>query len=186
MPTKPIDRLLFSQGGNCFFCRHPIPNGEASVEHLVAEVNGGGGHDENCVACCKTLNRLLGHMSLKEKLNVILNQKGDIRCPARAPNGTKANAIAEVAAGIAIEASSTILQGPLSLDEQIALVVLDLHKRGNAKPGKEEGLINTIRSALIHKEQAAECAEKVLKSITARGFVSVLDGKVTGYNLPPR
>jgi hypothetical protein len=36
MPTKPLDRLMFTQGGLCFFCKDPLPQGEASVEHLVA------------------------------------------------------------------------------------------------------------------------------------------------------
>jgi hypothetical protein len=34
--------------------------------------------------CCKTVNALLGSMSLKEKIRVVLNQKGRFKCP----NGT--------------------------------------------------------------------------------------------------
>jgi hypothetical protein len=33
---KLLDRLTFLQGGLCFFCKEPLPAGEASVEHLVA------------------------------------------------------------------------------------------------------------------------------------------------------
>ena len=33
MPTTPIQRLLFAQGGNCFFCSHKLTKAEASVEH---------------------------------------------------------------------------------------------------------------------------------------------------------
>jgi len=82
MPTKPLERLIFAQGGICFFCREPLPKGEESVEHLVASANGGNSNLENCVACCKTVNRLLGSMSLKEKLQVVLNQRGEFKCPA--------------------------------------------------------------------------------------------------------
>ncbi len=81
MPTKSIDRLLFAQGGLCFFCQRTLSPAEASVEHLVATANGGRNDPDNTVACCKALNALLGHMSLKEKLRVVLNQKGEFRCP---------------------------------------------------------------------------------------------------------
>lgn len=57
---KQLERLLFLQGQVCFFCALPIPPGEASVEHLVAVCNGGSKDDDNCVACCKTVNAALG------------------------------------------------------------------------------------------------------------------------------
>ena len=69
------------QGGQCFFCRQPLPRGEASIEHLVASANGGTNSEENCVACCRTLNSLLGSKSIKEKLQIVLNQRGDFSCP---------------------------------------------------------------------------------------------------------
>lgn len=83
MPTKPLDRLMFVQGGLCFFCKKPLTKEDASVEHLLAKANGGSNSDDNCVACCKTVNRLLGSMSLKEKFQVALNQKGQFECPNR-------------------------------------------------------------------------------------------------------
>ncbi len=73
----------------CFFCKAPLPQSEASVEHLVASANGGGNGDENCVACCKAINALLGSMSLKEKIQLVLNQRGEFRCPNK-PVGRKA------------------------------------------------------------------------------------------------
>ena len=72
---------MFVQGGLCFFCKQPLPKAEASVEHLFASSNGGSNNDENCVACCKSVNALLGSMSLKEKFQVVLNQKGQFKCP---------------------------------------------------------------------------------------------------------
>jgi 5-methylcytosine-specific restriction endonuclease McrA len=79
---KQLDRLLFVQGGECFFCKKPLRKADASVEHLLASANGGTNAEDNCVACCKTLNALLGSKSLKEKLEVFLRQKGAFRCPA--------------------------------------------------------------------------------------------------------
>lgn len=43
MPTKPLDRLLFAQGGLCFFCKRPLSSAEASVEH----------REELLTNCCK-------------------------------------------------------------------------------------------------------------------------------------
>jgi hypothetical protein len=81
---KQLDRLLFVQGGECFFCRTPLSKADASVEHLLATANGGTNAEDNCVVCCKTLNALLGSKSLKAKLEVFLRQKGPFRCPALA------------------------------------------------------------------------------------------------------
>jgi hypothetical protein len=81
MPTKSLDRLMFAQGGMCFFCKSPLVKSEASVEHLVASANGGSNNDENCVACCKAVNALFGSMSLKEKIQIVLNQRGPFKCP---------------------------------------------------------------------------------------------------------
>lgn len=81
MATKPIDRLLFAQGGQCFFCLKQLTKQEASVEHLLASSNGGSNSDDNCVVTCKSLNALLGSMTLKEKIKVVLNQKGKFKCP---------------------------------------------------------------------------------------------------------
>jgi hypothetical protein len=81
MTMKQLDRLLFEQGNQCFFCRKPLKPIDASVEHLVASANGGSNGEENCVACCKKLNALLGSKSLKEKVQIVLNQRGSFRCP---------------------------------------------------------------------------------------------------------
>ena len=64
MPKKSLGRLMFAQGGQCFFCKKTLTKQEASVEHLLASANGGKNSDDNCVACCKTLNALLGSMTL--------------------------------------------------------------------------------------------------------------------------
>jgi hypothetical protein len=175
MATKPIDRLMFTQGGNCFFCRKPLPRAEASVEHLVAVANGGKDHDENCVACCKSLNRLFGHMSLKEKLNILLNQRGEFRCPVPPevvqpppPQTPPVKTTAKV---------------PQTDEERIAVVLADLYKRGNAKPGTLEKLLNTARARLVQVGDAGEHAEAVVKELSARAMIIVSEKKVT-YALP--
>jgi len=81
MSTKPIDKLLFIQGARCFFCDKELTKQTASIEHLLASSKGGANNYENCVVCCKQLNGLFGNMTLKEKIQVILNQKGEFTCP---------------------------------------------------------------------------------------------------------
>lgn len=126
MPTKQLDRLIFAQGNLCFFCRQPLPKAEASVEHLFAKANGGDNLDENCVACCKAINTLLGSMSLKEKFQVTLNQKGNFKCP----NGS----------------GSTKPTTAKSHDNKSDLVVANLKQRGSSKPRTLKTLTSTITS----------------------------------------
>src|SRR5258708_35753818 len=80
MPTKSLERLMFVQGGLCFFCKQPLSKADASVEHLLASADAGSNHEDNCVACCKSFNALLGSMSLKEKFQVVVNQQAQVNC----------------------------------------------------------------------------------------------------------
>lgn len=148
MPTKPIDRLLFEQGGRCFFCQQNLAPADASVEHLVATANGGGNDPGNCVACCKALNALLGRMSLKEKLRVVLNQKGEFKCPNGAAPPSKP------------AANQTTTQ-------RLALVVADLRKRGAARPRTVKTLSSTI-GALFQKQLAEHEVTALLSKLQAR------------------
>jgi hypothetical protein len=176
MATKPIDRLMFAQGGDCFFCRKPLPRADASVEHLVAVSNGGGDYDENCVACCKSLNRLFGHMSLKEKLTIILNQRGDFRCPAAPVEPAQTSRLIE---------TNRLDTAPQTNEERVAMVLADLHKRGNAKPASLEKWLNTIRSKLAQAGDAGDHAETILGELSAREIITVAEKRVT-YSLPAR
>ena len=85
---KQLERLLFAQGGECFFCRQQLPKERASIEHLNALANGGANSEDNCVVCCKQLNSLLGSKSIKAKLLVVLNQRGAFACPGGADGPT--------------------------------------------------------------------------------------------------
>ena len=138
MPTKPLDRLMFVQGGLCFFCKQQLARAEASVEHLVAGANGGSNKDENCVACCKTINTLLGSMSLKEKFQVVLNQKGEFKCP----NGNRP-AIQHVER-VAEHATAGSNMSPTN--GNFALVVANLKNRENARPRTIKTRTSTIGS----------------------------------------
>jgi hypothetical protein len=176
MPTKPLDRLMFAQGGLCFFCKKPLSENDASVEHLVATVNGGHNHDDNCVACCKALNALLGSMSLKEKIQVILNQRGDFKCPNPKPS---AKLLAPPAANRA-----AISHASKSATEKLALIVADLHKRGSASPRTVKTLSTTI-AALFQKHLSDAEVSSLIEKLCAQGIVIVTGAKVS-YELPPK
>lgn len=81
MTIKTLDRLLFVQGGRCFFCDEVLTKADASIEHLMAHANGGTNAEENCVACCREVNGLLGSMPLKEKIRVLMRHNGRFKCP---------------------------------------------------------------------------------------------------------
>jgi hypothetical protein len=170
MPTKPLDRLMFVQGGLCFFCKQPLPKAEASVEHLLAGANGGSSKDENCVACCKAVNALLGSMSLKEKFQVVLNQKGQFKCP----NG----------AGAAISNGSSAKRessgSDSSLSDHFELVVENLKSRKSAKPTSLKTLASTIRS--LKKGMADHEVEAVIEQLKSSAKIS-LTGEKVNYTL---
>lgn len=168
---KQLDRLMYLQGGRCFFCKEPLPAGEASVEHLVASANGGSNSEENCVACCKSLNALLGDKPLKEKLRVVLNQRGPFKCP----KGTASSQPIMSTHGSQVAAT---------LDDKLALVVADLRKRGSARPRKVTTLRNTIH-ALFKKQLAEEDLSSLMQQLQAREIIVVSDTKVT-YEFSPK
>lgn len=166
MQTKPIERLLFAQGGRCFFCNDVLSLAEASVEHLNAIANGGRNLDENCVACCKSLNALLGRMSLKEKLRVVLNQKGDFKCPnGRGSHKSSSHHRPKVA-------------GSKAIDKRVDLVLRDLHKRGAARPRTVKTLSSTI-NALFHKQLSEAEIKLLLDGLKSAGAISINGTKVS-------
>lgn len=152
---------MFFQGERCFFCEQSIPKGEASVEHLVARANGGVNGDQNCVACCKSLNALLSSHPLKEKLRVVLNQKGRFKCPR--PNGV-----------IQVAVTTNVHGSP---GGRLAPVIADLKKRGPSRPRKVEALRNTI-NAVFQKKLTEEDIRSLVAELQSGGYVVVTDGKV--------
>jgi hypothetical protein len=168
MPTKPLDRLMFAQGGRCFFCDAPLPKGEASVEHLVASARGGSNGDDNCVACCKAINTLFGSISLKEKLKVVLNQAGRFRCP----NGAGASAARSESKPAASRPSA-----PHVSQESIAAVIANLKSRGNARPRRLKTLASTIK-ALSSLNLSDRQVEALIGHLRSTGRINVTDEQV--------
>ena len=171
MTTKLLDRLMFVQGSLCFFCKEPLPKAEASVEHLLASANGGGNSSENCVACCKSVNALFGSMSLKEKFQVVLNQKGNFKCPRGAI------AVKAVPPPSIPSKASTLSN---SKTDPFSMVVANLTQRGNARPRTLKTLTSTVASLLPKRPESEVTA--VVQQLQATGKVSVSENKVT-YDL---
>ena len=164
---KQLERLLFLQGNRCFFCGDAIPDGQASVEHLVATFNGGANEDENCVVCCKVLNAALGSLPIKAKLQAVLNQRAKFACPG---SGTHTDTPSRMPAGQAVQ------------PERVALVVADLQKRGPSRPRRVATLKNTMNSVFQMSLSDPEL-EALLSSLQSSGYVVVEDTKVS-YALP--
>ena len=169
MPTKQIDRLAFAQGGLCFFCKQPLPKSESSVEHLVASANGGNNNDENCVVCCKAVNALLGSMSLKEKIQVVLNQAGKFKCP----NGVDSGKLTSKP-----KTKLATQTAPEQAHEKLALVVANLKQRGHARPRKLKTLTSTIASLFPKGLSTAELSA-LIQQLQSAGKVTITDNNVT-------
>ncbi len=175
--TTHLDRLLFSQGGECFFCRKPLPKADASVEHLVASANGGTSEDGNCVACCKALNHLLGSKSIKEKLQIVLNQKGKFQCPG---SDSAPTALVPKSSAQAIAAKSAqVIVGAATVNME--LVLSDLKKRGASRPRKVSTLTSTIKALLKQHQKTATDTEVagLIAELQKRGKVTIDETKVT-------
>lgn len=170
MPTKPLERLIFAQGGMCFFCHQPLPKDEASVEHLVATANGGNGNLENCVACCKTVNSLLGSMSLKEKFQVVLNQRGAFKCPVRLAK-----------AGPAPKTSTSPPTPEQTHDQRLEHIVANLRQRGSSRPRTLKTLRSTV-AALFGKKLTDKELDALLEGLQSVGTIAIAGTKLT-YDL---
>jgi len=172
---------MFVQGSLCFFCKQPLPKAEASVEHLLASANGGSNSDENCVACCKSVNALLGSMSLKEKFQVVLNQKGQFKCP----NGAgSVKAVAQPKANLKPNPKpnpTTVPKTPAaakSKEDKLALVVANLKQRGNSKPRTLKTLTSSIASLFSKDLPEAEIIALV-QQLQSKGKVIMSENKIT-------
>ena len=169
MPTTPLDRLMFAQGGLCFFCKRPLPKSEASVEHLVASANGGSNNDENRVACCKAINALLGSMSLKEKIQVVLNQQGQFKCP----NGTGSTKNTGQP-----KTTTKASAASKARTDKLELVLANLKQRGHARPRTIKTLTSTVAS-LFPKGLPETELITLVQQLQSTGKVSVSGNKVT-------
>lgn len=76
-----VERLLFLQGGKCFYCGHFLGDKTASIEHIIPRANGGSNDLDNLVVCCQSINQMLADISPKKKIELILAWKGEVPCP---------------------------------------------------------------------------------------------------------
>jgi 5-methylcytosine-specific restriction endonuclease McrA len=76
-----LRKMLYLQGGSCFFCGKPLSEADASVEHLNPKSRGGTNSEDNEVVCHKSLNQVFGSMELKRKFEFVLKTRGAFRCP---------------------------------------------------------------------------------------------------------
>ncbi|MBK7675866.1 MAG: endonuclease [Candidatus Accumulibacter sp.] len=175
--TTHLDRLLFAQGGQCFFCRKPLSKADASVEHLVASTNGGTNEDGNCVACCKALNHLLDSKSIKDKMQIVLNQRGNFLCPGNVcpPSNPAPTSNPATAAPKPLPATTN------GASTAIDLVQSDLKKRGASRPRKLSTLTSTIKALLKQQQKPNSDAEvaKLITELQKRGNLIVTDTKIT-------
>ena len=173
MGIKPLDRLMFAQGGLCFFCKQTLPKSEASVEHLVASSNGGSDNDENCVACCKAVNNLLGSMSLKEKIQVTLNQKGQFKCP---------NGVGAIKTTTKIQTPTAtkpkIASPSTQQEDKMSLIITNLIQRGNSKPRTIKTLTSTIKT-LFPKGLKNNELNSLIQQLETQGKIIIIEDKVT-------
>lgn len=127
-----LDNLIFTQGYRCFFCDKHLPQERASVEHLLAKSKGGNDAEENLVACCKTINGILGNRSVKEKFAIVLKQKGSFRCP---------------------EDSKPVPPATPQQPDALYLKTVEwLRKQGKARPQKRDGLKNSLNNLLKNSQ----------------------------------
>lgn len=155
---KQLQRLLIQQGQKCFFCGSPIPQGEASVEHLDALSSGGEKSDQNCVACCRAINTALGNLSLKDKIRAILSQPSPFPCPHQEP----------------LDEPVTSAAQPLT---DLAAKVLDMLKRyGDKVPRRKNTFFNAVRGELA--EVTDEELDRLFEELVSRRIISMSGVKV--------
>ncbi len=174
MPTKPLDRLMFAQGGLCYFCNVPLPKAEASVEHLVPIARAGSNSDDNCVACCKAINGLLGSMSLKEKIKVVLNQKGQFKCPNG--HGSTSPKPVQPQQSLAKEPNVALIA-----PEAISAVIANLKGRGKARPRRIKTLTSTIKS-LVQLKLSDKQVSALVEQLRVSGKITIT-GEQVAYKL---
>ncbi|HUS34346.1 MAG TPA: endonuclease [Verrucomicrobiae bacterium] len=168
-----LDRLMLAQGNRCFFCELPLTREEASIEHLHAVANGGSGALENCVACCKAMNSLLGNLPLKEKFKAFQNDEWKSHC-------SKANGQSHDGA------SSNGHSATVKLNADVEWVLADLQKRAGKLPGTVKKLSNTIAHTL-GIEPSDPHATALVAELQRQRKITIHENQSLTYHLtPPR
>ena len=164
MASVKLQKLLFLQGGKCFFCGRQLAEGEGSIEHLVAKSLGGTDALDNLVAICKNTNALMEDMSVKQKLQLVLNQSGTFSCPTF-----------NVGAGSRVETKIA----PKGAMQYYSYVVNNLHKRGKARPQSMSTLEATIKALLPKTDFTDVVVSNILNTLLKNNIISFHTGKLT-------
>jgi hypothetical protein len=104
-------------------------------------------------------------MSLKEKIQVVLNQKGHFKCP----NGSQKPAAKAPPTGAK----------PKAAKDRYSVVVANLRQRGAAKPKTVRTLTSTIRS-LFQKDITDKDLSAILQKLEVEGLL-VIEGTKVSY-----
>lgn len=80
MANHKLRRILFTQGGKCFYCRKPLPEEDATLDHIVPKSQGGTESIDNLGACCKDINQLFANAPVKSKIETIILWEGRLPC----------------------------------------------------------------------------------------------------------
>jgi 5-methylcytosine-specific restriction endonuclease McrA len=76
-----LEKMLYLQGGKCFFCGELLEPDDASIDHLLPLSQDGKRVESNEVVCHRTVNEAFGSMDLKRKMDFILRSAGRFQCP---------------------------------------------------------------------------------------------------------
>ena len=179
MSPKLLDRLLFMQGQCCFFCNEPLAREVASVEHLLAKSREGTNEVDNCVACCQSLNALFDDMTLKEKMDVVLRQRGTFRCP---------RTLSSLPAGTELETPRPprqMVAAPAPADELLDAAIIYLKKYGPRRPRSLAELLDIV-TARFAKELGGAHPQSLIDHLCAMGIVAVEHDGVVSYPALPK
>ena len=81
MAGNRLKKVLFIQGGKCFYCKKTLNIEDATLDHIVAQSLGGGNSIDNIGACCKEINQLFANATVKTKIETVLAWNGNVPCP---------------------------------------------------------------------------------------------------------
>jgi hypothetical protein len=166
MSVKLLDRLLFAQGQCCFFCSQQLPREAASVEHLLAKSHSGNNEFDNCVACCQAVNSMFGNMTLKGKMEVVLRQRGNFRCPAKLADPANER-----------QSEPAV---PAVTQKLIAAAVTNLQRHKAARPRTLKALHSAMRSQFA-KQLAGASAQSLVDHLRLIGVVVVEEDGTVSY-----
>jgi hypothetical protein len=117
-------------------------------------------------------------MSLKEKFQVVLNQKGNFKCPRGIGRAGDAADAAIVKASLPpVELSNAPVNQHPKIDD-IALVVANLKLRGSARPRTMRTLTTSIATLFPHGIAEVDIAT-IIRNLQSTGAVTVNEGKLS-------